>query len=58
MCVESTQNKQARCLLEREQVPVPLEIINGQKQTAPAFGEVRYEQNHRRDKKRKIGKSS
>lgn len=59
LCVcYTTQNKQTRCLVKTEKVPVPLKIINGQKQIGAAFGELRYEQNHRNDKKRKIRESS
>lgn len=54
LCVcYTTQDKQTRCLVKTQQVLVPLKIINGQKQIGDAFGELRYEQNHRNDKKRK-----
>lgn len=41
VCVYSTQNKQTKCLVKTEHVPVLLKIINGH--IGAALGELRYE---------------
>lgn len=53
VCIYTTQNKQARCLVKPEDVLVPPQKINGQKQLGAPFGQVCCEQNCRNDKQKK-----
>lgn len=53
VCIYTTQNKQARCLVKSEHVLVPLKKINGKKQLGAPFGQVGCEQNCRNDKQKK-----